>query len=173
MLKDKIRDKLNDQLKHELESAYLYFAMAGYFEDINLKGFAHWMKHQANEELDHSTRIFDYMLDRGSKPQLAALEAPRQDWGSPLEAMTDAYDHECFVSKKIDECVSLTLKENDHFTNTFLQWFVSEQIEEEATADDLVQKLKLIGDSSGGLFLLDAELARRDSQGSSSESTGA
>ncbi len=161
MLKDNVLDKLNDQFNCEVFSAYLYFSMAGYFESINLKGFANWMEIQAQEEITHAHRIYKYIIDRGSRPKMAAVDAPRQDWGSPLEAMQEAYDHECQISAQINESVSLVLKENDHSTNTMLQWFVNEQVEEEAIADDIVQKLKLIADNSTGLFLLDTELNKR------------
>lgn len=161
MLKDTVLAKLNDQLHHELESAYTYYAMAGYFESINLKGFAHWMLIQAQEELTHVNRIFNYINDRGARVTLKAVAAPKHDWKTPLDAMKDAYKHECKVSEQINQCVSLAIKEHDHPTNTFLQWFVAEQIEEEATADQVVQSLKLIGDNPSGLFLLDTELGKR------------
>ncbi len=161
MLKETVLNKLNDQFNCEVFSAYLYFSMAGNFESINLKGFANWMEIQAQEELTHAHRIYKYIVDRGDRPMMAAVDAPRHDWGSPLEAMTDAYEHECQISAQINDCVTLVLKENDHSTNTMLQWFVNEQIEEEAVADDIVQKLKLIADNSTGLFLLDTELSKR------------
>lgn len=161
MLKTNIEDRLNEQVRHELQSAYIYFGMAGYFEHINLKGFANWMTVQAQEELTHAYRIFNYINDRGGRAKMKALDAPPLDWKSPLAAVTNAYEHECKVSLSINECVSLALDERDHMTNTFLQWFVAEQVEEEASADDLVQKLKLIGDNASGLFMLDTELSKR------------
>lgn len=165
MLKDNVLEKLNEQLKFELASAYVYFSMAAYFESISLKGFANWMAVQAQEELSHVVRIFNYVNDKGARVRTYALDAPKNDWGSPLDAIQDAYGHECMISEKINECVTLALEENDHSTNTFLQWFVAEQVEEEANADDLVQKLKLIGDNSSGLFLLDQELQKRKFEG--------
>ncbi|MEX2016757.1 MAG: ferritin [Candidatus Hydrogenedentales bacterium] len=161
MLKRVILDKLNEQLNHELQSAYVYYAMAGYFEGISLKGFAHWMTLQAQEELTHVNRLFRYINDKGARVALGDVPAPKGAWKSPLDAIQDAYNHECFVSEKINECVSAALAENDHSTNTFLQWFVAEQVEEEAAADDVVQKLKLIGDHPSGLFMLDNELSKR------------
>jgi ferritin len=106
-------------------------------------------------------RIYTYIIDRGARPQFGAHEAPTHEWASPLAAMQDAYNHECFISEKINACVTLALKESDHPTNTMLQWFVNEQVEEEASADDIVQKLKLIGDNTSALFLMDNELASR------------
>ena len=161
MLNDRVQERLNEQIRHELQSAYIYFGMAAHFEAISLKGFANWMTVQAQEELTHAYRIFNYINDRGGRAVLKALDAPPLEWKSPLAAVTNAYEHECKVSQSINECVSLALDEKDHMTNTFLQWFVAEQVEEEATADDLVQKLKLIGDNASGLFLLDNELSKR------------
>jgi len=165
MLKEAVLNKLNQQLNDELYSSYLYYAMTGYFESINLKGFSNWMQIQAQEELTHTNRIFAYINDKGERAKFGAHPEPTQDWESPLDCMTDAYNHECLISEKINECVSLALKENDHSTNTMLQWFVAEQVEEEATADDIVQKLKLIADHPSGLYMLDNELAGRSFQG--------
>lgn len=164
MLKSSMLDKLNEQLNDEVYSGYLYFSMAGYFESINLKGFANWMEVQAQEELAHAHRLYKYIIDKKERPKLAAMDAPPCDWDGPLTAMVQVYEHECGVSEKINECVSLALQENDHSSNTMLQWFVNEQVEEEATADDVVQKLKLIAGNSTGLFLLDNELAQRTVQ---------
>jgi len=161
MLKKNILSKLNEQMNSELGAAYFYLAMAGYFEGVNLEGFSNWMKVQAQEEVAHAMRIFDYVNDKGARVKLEAVEKPPQDWKSPLEAMEDAYNHECAVSASINDCVSLAIKENDHSTNTFLQWFVAEQVEEEANSDAMVQKLKMIGENSTGLYLLDTELAKR------------
>ncbi len=161
MLKKNVLEKLNEQFNHELASAYVYYAMAAHFDSVNLKGFANWMRIQAQEELTHVHRIYTYIINRGARPFFAAAAEPKQEWKSPLDAMKDAYKHECFISEKIGECVTLVLKEGDHSTNTMLQWFVNEQVEEEASADDIVQKLKLIGDNTSALFLLDNELASR------------
>lgn len=168
MLKKSVLDKLNAQLNSELSSAYLYYSMSAYFEHTNLKGFANWMKVQAQEELAHVDRLFNYINDRSARVVLKAVPAPKGEWKSPLDAMEDAYRHECEVSEQINECVSFALKENDHSTNTFLQWFVAEQVEEEAAADEIVQKLKLIGDNSSALYLLDSDLGRRTFAGGGS-----
>lgn len=161
MLKDAILNKLNEQIKHEAYSAYLYYAMVGYFETKNLKGFANWMLIQAQEEITHMHRIFTYINDRGAVVELEGVEKPQATWESPVDCIRDALEHERFISEKINECVSLAVAENDHSTNTMLQWFVSEQVEEEATADELLQKLIMIGDNASGLFLLDIELSKR------------
>lgn len=161
MLKDSVLDKLNEQVALEGYSAYLYYAMVGYFESINLKGFSNWMLIQAQEEVTHMHRIFTYINDRGASVKLQAQAQPPASWGSPLECIAETLEHEQMISEKINECVTLALQENDHSTNAMLQWFVNEQVEEEASADDLLQKLTMVGDNASGLFLLDAELAKR------------
>jgi ferritin len=161
MLQKKVLDTLNQQFNHELYSAYLYFAVAGYFEAHNLKGFAHWMTQQATEELHHVHRIFRYINDKRGRVEFRVIGTPPPDWKSHLAAVEEAYKHECVVSEQINECVAMAIAEKDYSTHTFLQWFVAEQVEEEATTDDLVQKLKMIGDNPSGLFLLDTELGRR------------
>ena len=161
MLNDTMLDTLNEQLNGEIYSSYLYFSMAGYFESLSLKGFANWMEIQAQEEIMHAHRIYKYIVDKGSRPRMAPVDAPPHDWESPLDAMEKVYAHECTISQQINACVTLSLQENDHSTNTMMQWFVSEQVEEEASADEVVQKLKLISDNSTGLFLLDSDLGKR------------
>lgn len=161
MLKEPMLKKLNDQIALEGYSAYLYYAMVGYFETINLKGFANWMLIQAQEEITHMHRIFTYINDRGASVTLQQVDQPPAMWESPLVCIAETLAHEQMISEKINECVTLALQENDHSTNAMLQWFVSEQVEEEAAADDLLQKLTMVGDNSSGLFLLDSELAKR------------
>ncbi|MBN4046710.1 ferritin [bacterium AH-315-P07] len=161
MLKEPILNKLNDQIALEGYSAYLYYAMVGYFETINLKGFANWMLIQAQEEITHMQRIFTYVNDRGAAVRLQAMDQPPATWDSPLAVVTETLAHEQMISEKINECVTLAIQENDHSTNAMLQWFVSEQVEEEANVDDLLQKLIMIGDNASGLFLMDADLAKR------------
>lgn len=161
MLKEKILEQLNQQFNHELYSAYLYYAVAGYFEAQSLKGFAHWMIVQAKEELLHVNRIYNYINDKDGKVAFRQVDAPPEDWKSHMAAVEDVYKHECVVSEQINECVALAIKENDYATHTFLHWFVAEQVEEEATSKDLVEKLRLIGDNPSGLFLLDNELGQR------------
>lgn len=161
MLKKTIEKRLNLQINREMYSAHLYYAMAAYFESINLGGFTNWMRVQALEELSHTDRLFKYIGDRGGRVTMEAIEAPPAEWKTSLNVLEHTYEHECAVSESINECLTLAQKQNDHATQVFLQWFVSEQIEEEASADAVVQKLKLIGKDTGGLYLLDAELAQR------------
>lgn len=144
MLKQPMLDKLNAQLAKEAYSAYLYYAMVGYLETTNLKGFANWMLIQAQEEMTHMHRLFTYINDRGAQVVLAPLEQPPHTWDSVEACIAETLAHEQMISESINECVTLAMAENDHPTNTMLQWFVSEQVEEEANADDLLQKVTIV-----------------------------
>ncbi len=161
LLKPEMEERLNAQLNLELYSAYLYYAMNAYFESTGLAGFSHWMTMQAQEELLHVTKVFSYINDRGGRVKLAAVQAPPSEWSSPLEVMKATYEHECGVTEGINEEVSLANSLSDHASAAFLQWFVSEQVEEEAVADAIVQKLRIIGGDASGLFLLDSEMTKR------------
>jgi len=164
MLSPKIEAALNEQLNAELQSAYLYLAMTAWFDNQGLSGFAGWMKAQFKEELEHAFRFYRYINDRGGKVSLGAITAPPDSWESPLAAFKAAYEHEVSISQRINRLVDLAAGENDHATGAFLQWFVTEQVEEEASVDAVVQKLKLIGDRPHALFMIDRELGRRASQ---------
>ncbi len=160
MLSKKMEKELNDQVNYEFYSSYLYLSMASYFGSLDLKGFVNWMKVQTLEELYHATKMYNFIEERGGRPALDAVAKPDAAWGSPLKAFESALSHEQGVSKRINNLVDLALEEKDHATNNFLQWFVSEQVEEEDAANGVVQKLKLVGDK-GGMFMLDQELATR------------
>ena len=161
MLDQKIQTALNKQLNAELYSSYLYLSMSAYFQSVNLSGFANWMRIQAQEELVHAMKFYDFINERGSRVMLQPVEGPPTEWSSPLDAFENAYRHEQKVTGLINDLVNLAVKERDHATNIFLQWFVTEQVEEEASADEVVQKLKLMGDARGGLFMLDREMGQR------------
>ncbi|MFH1681786.1 MAG: ferritin [Candidatus Eisenbacteria bacterium] len=161
MLKKPMEKALNKQMNDEFRSSYLYLSMAAFFEGQNLKGFAHWMHAQAAEETAHGMKFFGFILDRGGKPVLEAIEAPPSAWKSPLDAFQAVYAHEQKVTTGIHKLVDLAAKEGDHPAHTFLQWFVTEQVEEEASADGVVQKLKMIGNMVQGVFMVDRELAQR------------
>ena len=161
MLSKKMEKALNDQVNAELYSAYLYLSMASYFESANLKGFANWMRVQNQEETSHGMKLFDYVLEKGGKAVLQPIEGPQTSWKSPLAVFEAAYAHERKVTGLINKLVDLAIKEKDHATNITLQWFVTEQVEEEASADEVVQKLKLMANAPGGMFMLDRELAQR------------
>ncbi|MBU0530312.1 MAG: ferritin [Candidatus Aenigmatarchaeota archaeon] len=157
----KIGDIINKQINHELDSSYLYLAMSAYFESNNLKGFAHWMKLQAKEELSHAMKFYDYLLERGGKVKLEQLGAQPSEWESPLRVFEEALKHEKKVTSLINNMVDLSIAEKDHATKALLDWFVTEQVEEEAAADEIVQKLRMIKQAPGGLLMMDHRLAKR------------
>ena len=158
---EKMQEALNKQLNAEVYSAYLYLSMSAYFQSVNLSGFANWMRVQWQEELAHGLKFYDYVNERGGRVILQAVEAPPSEWDSALAAFQDTYRHEQKVTGMINKLVDLAVEARDHATNNFLQWFVSEQVEEEASADEVLQKLKLVGDDASGLFMIDRELAQR------------
>ncbi len=161
MLGEKMQDALNKQLNAELYSSYLYLAMSASFQSTNLKGFANWMRVQAQEELVHAMKFYDHINGRNGRVNLQPVDGPPFEWASPLSAFEHAHKHEQKVTGLINDLVSLAVSEKDNATNIFLQWFVTEQVEEEASADEVVQQLRLIGDDASGLFMLDRELAQR------------
>jgi ferritin len=161
MLKNTIQDALNAQMNAEIYSAYLYLSMSAYFESLNLKGFANWMRVQAQEEMMHAMKFYGYIAERGGRVKTAAIEAPPTDWDSPLAVFTHTLKHEQKVTALIHGLVDLAAGEKDHATANFLQWFVGEQVEEEASADGIVQQVKLAGESPHGLLMLDKEYGQR------------
>lgn len=161
MLSEKMQNALNEQLNAELYSSYLYYAMAAYFQANDLNGMANWMQVQATEELIHVGKYYNYIGDRGGRVILAKIDAPPSEWKNPLDAFQGALDHERHVTALINNLVNLAIEEKDHSTNNFLQWFVAEQVEEEATASDIVGRLKIIQDNPSGTYMLDRELASR------------
>ncbi len=161
MLSAKIEKALNEQVNKELYSSYIYLSMSAYFESKNYGGFANWMKVQSEEEREHAMKIYDYINTRDGRVTLQAIQSPKTEWAKPLEAFEEAYAHEQYISKSINDLVSLAYEEKDHATVEFLNWFVKEQVEEEAASRDVVEKMKMVGDSSNTLFLLDRELGKR------------
>ena len=160
-MNQKIQDAFNGQLNAELFASYLYLSMAAHFEAVSLKGFAHWMRMQAEEEHGHAMRFFDNLHERGGRVVLKAIDAPKLEWSSPLEVFQDACEHEAKVTKMIDGLVDLSMAERDHAATNFLSWFVNEQVEEEATAGEIRDKLSMIGESPGAMFMMDRELGQR------------
>jgi ferritin len=161
VLTERIQDALNGQLNAELYSAYLYLSMAAYYESIDLPGFANWMRVQAQEELVHVMKFYDFINERDGRVILRPVEGPPTEWASPRAPFEDAYRHEQKVTEMINNLVDLATEERDHATDNFLQWFVAEQVEEEASVKEVVQKVKLGGDSGYGLLMIDSELAQR------------
>jgi ferritin len=161
MLDQKIQDAFNKQLNAEAFSSYLYLSMAAWFESRNLVGMAAWMRVQSQEETGHAMKFLDHISKRNGRVALAQIDAPKAEWGSALEAFEEAYKHECKITGMIHKLVELAGKEKDYAANAFLQWFVNEQVEEEASVLLIVERLKLLGASTGGLLMLDKELGKR------------
>lgn len=161
MIADQMQDRLNKQLNAELYSAYLYLSMSAHFESLDMRGFANWLHVQAKEELVHAMKFFDFINSRGGRVTLQAVDAPPASWESAQQAFEEVCRHEQKVTGLINALVSASLQESDHATNSFLQWFVTEQVEEESSANEVLQSLKLVGKDGSGLLMLDRELAQR------------
>ncbi len=161
LLSEKLRVALNEQIKDELYAAYLYLAMNGYFKDRNLDGFAHYYDLQRQEEIAHGLKIFEYVYDRDAKVELKALAAPPGEFKSPLDVAQQAFEHERAVTEKINDLYELATSEKDYQTQALLQWFLSEQVEEEKNAMAVVERLKMAGDETAALFMLDREMGSR------------
>ena len=161
MLSKKMEQALNSQVNAEMYSAYLYLSMESYFKSLNLNGFANWMRAQTQEEMMHAMKIYDYVHERGGRVLLKAIDGPQTKWESPLDVFEAVLKHEQKVTGLINELVDLAIQEKDHATNSFLQWFVTEQVEEEASADEALQQLKMMENAPGGMFMLDRELGQR------------
>jgi ferritin len=161
MISEKMQEALNGQLNAELYSSYLYLSMAAYFQDLNMGGCANWMRVQAQEEDIHAMKFYNFINERGGRVVLKTIDGPPTEWDSPLAAFEAVLEHEQKVTGLINELVELALAEHDHATNIFLQWFVTEQVEEEDSANDVIQQIKMVGEAQGGLFMLDRELGQR------------
>jgi len=161
MISEKMQDAINEQINAELYSAYLYMSMSAYYQSLNLPGFANWMRVQVQEEMVHAVKFYDFINGRGGRVQLPAIAGPPTDWATPATPFEEAYQHEIGVTRRIHNLVSLALEERDYASNTFLDWFVTEQVEEESSTDAVVRQMKLIGEDRSALFMLDRELATR------------
>jgi len=161
MLKKSVLKALNLQLNAELYSAYLYLSMEAYFESVDLSGFSKWMRAQVQEELFHAMKFYDYIVQRGGRITLSAIENPQIEWESPLAVFEHVYAHEQKVTGLINDLVDLSISKSDHATGNFLQWFVAEQVEEEESVNRVLQRVKLTGDSKSSLFMFDSELGQR------------
>jgi len=161
MLISRIEKELNKQLNKEFFSAYLYMSMAAYFQSVDLLGFANWMNVQAKEEMIHAEKFYNFIHERDGKVVLEQIEKPQTEWDSPLAAFEESLKHELFITASINELVNATLEEKDYATGIFMHWFVTEQIEEESNATEIIRKLRLMKDAPGGMYMLDKELAAR------------
>jgi ferritin len=161
MISKKMLDALNKHLNEEFYSSYLYLSMAAYFEEKNLKGFANWFRIQSTEEHMHGMKFFNFILQKGGKVTLAQISAPKTEWKSIPEVFADTLKHEQKISGLINKLIEVSMLEKDFATNNFLQWFVTEQVEEEANVEEIIQKIEMIGDNKSGLYMLDNELGAR------------
>ncbi len=161
MINQKLTTALNEQVQKEMFSAYLYLSMSAYFEDENLSGFAHWMKEQAKEEQFHAMKLFNYIIERGGRVELLSIDKPQQNWENIKQVFTDSLEHERYISSSINELMDLAIELNDHAAVAFLQWYVVEQVEEEANVENILSQLDRIGDSGSGVLVLDRHFATR------------
>ena len=161
MISDKIQAALNTQLNDELFSSYLYLSMSAYFSNKDLNGFANWFRLQSNEEYGHAMKIYDYLHQVGAKVVLKEVKRPKTDWDSHVSVFQETHEHEQKISKSINKLVDLAIAEKDHATVNYMQWFVSEQVEEEASSLQNLKKMEMIGDNKAGLFMLDKEFGGR------------
>ena len=161
MIKDKVLKALNKQINEELYSAYLYASMRAYFERLNLKGFANWLRIQVQEELFHVRKFETYIYERGGEVELYEIKEPPRSWKDPVDAFEAVYKHECHITECINGLAEVAEKEGDRSTRSFLEWYITEQVEEEANADDILKKLNMVKDAPGGIYWLDKELAQR------------
>lgn len=161
MISKTMQDALNDQINKELYSSYLYLSMAAYFEDRNLPGFAHWMRVQEAEEREHAMKLYDFLLERGGKVALKAIDAPKTEWASALEVAQEVAAHEANVTASIYVLYETALKEKDYPAQVMLQWFITEQVEEEKNAAEIVANLKLIEERGTAVLMLDHRLSKR------------
>lgn len=161
MISERMQYAVNEQINAELYSSYLYLSMASYFDHAGLKGFSNWMNVQAQEELFHAIKFRNYIHERGGKVLLKPIAGPPSEWKSPLDAFKEVATHESKVTSLINNLADLAIELKDHATGNFLLWYINEQVEEEASAADVISRLKLIGENTSGLFMLDNELGAR------------
>jgi len=161
MLNQRIEKIINEQINAELYSSYLYLAMSAYCADLGLAGFANWLKIQVQEELAHVEFMFNYLIERNGRVVLETVEKPPVEWNNIIEVFEETLKHEQYISSRINNIVNVALEEKDHATASFYKWFLDEQVEEEATASDVLSKLKLTKAEGSALFFMDQEMAKR------------
>jgi ferritin len=161
VISQKLQDAINDQIQAELASEYLYLSMAAYSESVNFKGFAGWLRAQADEERGHALRFAKYLTDRGARVFIKGVEQPPQEFGTPLQTFEHVLGHERAVTARINKLFELAREEKDPATEAALMWFVTEQVEEEATAEGIVETLKRVKESGSALVMLDRQLGKR------------
>ena len=162
MISKKMQEAINEQINAELYSAYLYLSMSAYCAENTYKGFAHWLDVQAKEEYSHAMKFYSYLLDRGASVELKSIDAPKGKFNSMVELFEQVLAHEKHVTALINKLYELALKEKDFATQIMLQWFIEEQVEEEANASEILEKLKMLGDRPGAVLYLDKSMAKRE-----------
>ncbi len=162
LLSDKMWKALNEQVKWELESSYMYLGMAAYLNDCSLPGFAQWMREQAKEEVEHAMRIYNYIEERGNRVELLPIAAPAKEWADVHEVFQKSFEHEQFVTGLINNLVDIAVAEKDHATSVFLNWFVTEQVEEEDTFRAVLDKLSFVKPGCSALLFLDKQMGKRE-----------
>jgi ferritin len=172
MLSKKLETALNDQIKIEADSSQVYLSMASWAEIKGLEGIAQFMYKHSDEERTHMLKLVKYVNERGGHAQISALKAPKTEFGTFQKMFEELYEHEIFVSNSINELVHVTLQEKDYATHNFLQWYVAEQIEEEALARTILDKIKLIGNDKGGLYLFDRDILQINVESAASTNMG-
>lgn len=158
MLNDKVKELLNEQINKEFYSGYLYLSMSAYLDQIGLHGFANWTKVKAKNEIDHGMTLFEYLADRNSTIKLMSIECPVLTFDNVFDVFEKIYNHEKSITKSIYKIAYLSIEESDFATKNFINWYVTEQVEEEKTSLDILKKMKLFGDEKSSLFLLDKEM---------------
>lgn len=160
-ISDTITAAINDQIKAEFDSAYIYLAMAAYFENEGLSGMAHWMNKQYNEEIEHAEKFIKYLYERGARVIIPDIAKPKDSYSDAIEAFKTSYAHEQYVTSRIYKLVDLAISEKDYATQSMLKWFVDEQLEEEDNTGSIVSKLEFLGNDKHGIYIVDRELAAR------------
>ena len=161
MIGERLNEAINEQIKNELESYYIYLSMAAYFHSISLDGMGHWMRCQAHEEMIHAMKFFQHLIDRGGKLVLQDVRQLKTEWSSPQEAFKDAFAHEQFITGKINELTTIAREEKDYASEPLLAWFSDEQIEEEAESGKIADEMEMVGEDKSALLMMDRELAQR------------
>ena len=161
MIGERLNNAINEQIKNELESYYIYLSMAAWLHTRSLDGMGHWMRCQAHEEMIHAMKFYNYVIDRGGEVVLQDLKQLKTRWSSPLEVFKDAYEHEKFITGKINELTTIAREEKDYASEPILAWFSTEQIEEEVNSSKVVDELEMVGEDKSGLLMLDRELGTR------------
>lgn len=161
MINARLEEALNKQINAEFYSAYLYLSMSAYFEELNLSGFANWMRIQFEEEQFHALKFLDYLAERGGRVKLEAIEKPKFEWKNPIDVFEETLIHERHVTSLINEIAEIAEQEKDRATQNMLIWFIDEQVEEESAAESILNQLKLIGGEGHGMLMLDREFAAR------------